>query len=98
MNKTFNGYTPNVNDLLNIDHCDCRRPGNGGTQTCLPVAQGVAPPAVWYGPSSSATIQDPREDPSLMRRTMQDLLRGSLARLAPEEWRYQGGGHLARFA
>ena len=29
----------------------CRCPGNGGTQTCLPAAQGMAPPAAWYGPS-----------------------------------------------
>ena len=39
----------------------CRRPGNGGTQTCLPADQGVAPPTAWYGPTSPATTQDPRE-------------------------------------
>ena len=39
----------------------CRRPGNGGPQTCLPAAHGVAPPAVLYGPSSPANTQDPRE-------------------------------------
>ena len=32
-----------------------------GTQTCLPAAQGVVPPAAWYDPSLSATTQDPRE-------------------------------------
>ena len=39
----------------------CRRPGNGGPQTCLPAAHGVAPLAALYGPSSPANTQDPRE-------------------------------------
>ena len=39
----------------------CRRPGNGGAQTCLPAARGVAPSTAWYGPASVATTQDPRE-------------------------------------
>ena len=30
----------------------CRRLGNGGTQTCLPAAHGVAPPVALYGMSS----------------------------------------------
>ena len=36
-------------------------------------------------------IQDPREGPSLARRTMQDLLRSGLVGQAREERRYQGG-------
>ena len=75
----------------------CRCSGNGGPQTCLPAARSMAPPAALYGPSSPANTQDPREGPSLARRTMQDLLRGSLTRLACEERRDQGEGHLARF-
>ena len=39
----------------------CRRNGNGGPQTCLPAAHGVAPPAAPYGPSSPENTQDPRE-------------------------------------
>ena len=41
--------------------CLCQRPGNGGPQTCLPAAHGVAPPAGPYGPSSPASTQDPRK-------------------------------------
>ena len=74
-----------------------RHPGNGGPQTCLPAAHGVAPSAALYGPSSPANTQDPREGPSLARRTMQDLLGGGLTRLAREGRRDQGRGHLARF-
>ena len=51
--------------------CDegyCRRSGNGGTQTCLPAAHGVAPSTAWYGPTLSTTTQDPREGPGLARR------------------------------
>ena len=72
----------------------CRRSGNGGPQTCLPTAHGVAPLAAQYGSSSPANTQDPRERPSLVRRMTQDLLRGSFTRLAPEERRYQGRGTL----
>ena len=43
-------------------------------------------------------ILDPREGPSLARRTMQDLLRGDLPRLAPDEQRDLCKGHLLRFA
>ena len=63
----------------------CRRFGNGGPRTCLPAAQGVAHPAAWYDPSSSANTQDPREGPSLAGRTMQGLLKGGLTRQAREE-------------
>ena len=40
----------------------------------------MAPLAAPYGPSSPANPQDTREGPSLVRRTMQDLLRGGLTR------------------
>ena len=75
----------------------CRCSWNGGAQTCLPAAQGVAPPAAWCDPSSSTNTQDPREGPSLARRMTQDPLRGSLLTLAREERRDQGKGHLVRF-
>ena len=39
----------------------CRRSGNGGPQTCLPAAHGVAPQAGPYGPSSPTSTQHPRE-------------------------------------
>ena len=75
----------------------CRRLGNGGPQTCLPTAHSVAPPAALYGPSSPANTQDPREGPSLARRTTQDLLGGGLTRLAREGRRDQGKANLMRF-
>ena len=68
----------------------CRRSGNGGPQTCLPAACGVARGVAQYVPSSSTHAQDPREGPSLARRTMQDLLRGGLTRLAREGRSDQG--------
>ena len=43
-------------------------------------------------------IQDPREGPSLARRTTQDLLRSGLIGLPREERRYQGGANLARLS
>ena len=46
---------------------NCRHPGNGGPQTCLPAAHGAAPPAALYGPSSPTNTQDPHEGPSLAR-------------------------------
>ena len=69
----------------------CRHPGNGGPQTCLPAAHGVAPPAALYSPSSPTNTQDPREGPSLVRRTTQDLLGGSLTRMAREGRRARQG-------
>ena len=75
----------------------CQRSGNGGPQTCLPAAHGMAPLAARYGPSPPTNTQDPREGPSLARRTTQDLLGGALTRLAREGRRDQGKGHLARF-
>ena len=63
----------------------CRRSGNGGPQTCLPVACGVAQVQAQCVPSSSTQIQDPREGPSLAGRTTQGFLRSGLARQAREE-------------
>ena len=63
----------------------CRRSGNGGPQTCLPVACGVAQGVAQHGPSSSARAQDPRKGPSLTGRTTGGFLRNSLVRLAREE-------------
>ena len=74
----------------------CRCPGNGGPQTCLPAANGVALQAGPYGPSSSTSTQDPHEGPSLARRTTQYLHRSGLTRLAREGWRDQGQTNLAR--
>src|SRR4051812_10897069 len=71
----------------------CRHSRNGGPQTCLPAAHDMAPLTAWYDPSSPANTQDPREGPSLARRAIQDLLRGSLTRLAREERRDQGEEH-----
>ena len=55
-----------------------------GPQTCLPAARNVAQAVAQYGPSSSTQVQDPREGPSLVGRTMQGLLRGGLTRQAHE--------------
>ena len=46
---------------------DCRRPGLGGIQSCLPAAHHVASSMAWHGPASASTPQDPREGPSLAR-------------------------------
>ena len=45
-----------------------------------------------YNPSSPTSTQDPREGPSLARRTAQDLLRSILTSLAHEGRRDQGKG------
>ena len=63
----------------------CRCSGNGGTQTCLPAACGVAQGVAQYGPSSSTHAQDPREGPSLAGWMTESFLRGSLIRQAREE-------------
>ena len=63
----------------------CRRSGNGGTQTCLPAACGVAQGVAQYGPSLLTQAQDPREGPSLAGRTTRSFLRHGLTRLAREE-------------
>ena len=63
----------------------CRCSGNGGTQTCLPAACGVAPGVAQYDPSSSTHAQDPHEGPSRVGRTTGSFLGHSLVRLAREE-------------
>ena len=63
----------------------CRCSGNGGPQTCLPVACGVAQRGAQRGPSSSTQTQDPREGPSLAGRTTRSFLRHGHIRLAREE-------------
>ena len=63
----------------------CRCSGNGGPQTCLPAACGVAQRGAQHGPSSSTQTQDPREGPSLAGRTTRSFLRHGLIRLAREE-------------
>ena len=59
-------------------HCDvrtlalaasCGCSGYGGIQPFLPAAHHVASSTAWYGPASTPTPQDPREGPSLARRT-----------------------------
>ena len=63
----------------------CRRSGNGGPQTFLPAAHGVAHRGAQRGPSSSTQTQDPREGPSLAGQTTRSFLRRGLVRLAHEE-------------
>ena len=63
----------------------CRRSGNGGPQTCLPAACGMAQVQAQCGPSSSTRAQDPHEGPSLAGRTTRSFLRHGLIRLAREE-------------
>ena len=54
----------------------CRCPKYGGIQPYLPAAHHVAPSTAWYGPASTSTTQDPREGPSLAKRTMPRPPRG----------------------
>ena len=63
----------------------CRRSGNGGPQTCLPAACGMAQAVAQYEPSLSTQVQDPREGPSLAGRTTWSFLRHGHIRLACEE-------------
>ena len=63
----------------------CRCSGNGGPQTCLPTACGMAQGAAQHVPPSSARAQDPREGPSHAGRTTGGFLRHGLVRLAREE-------------
>ena len=63
----------------------CRHSGNGGPQTCLPAACGVAQRGAQHGPSSPTQTQDPREGPSLAGRMTWSFLRHDLVRLAHEE-------------
>ena len=63
----------------------CRCSGNGGPQTCLPAACGVAQAEAQCSPASSTQAQDPHEGPSLAGRTTGRFLRSSLLRQAREE-------------
>ena len=47
---------------------------NGGPQTCLPAACGVAQVGAQCGPASSGQAQDPREGPNLAGRTTGSLV------------------------
>ena len=73
-----------------------RRSGNGGPQTCLTAACGVAPQVAQYGPSLSTNTQDPREGPSLAGWTTQGLLRSGLTRQARKEAERSRQGYLVR--
>ena len=64
---------------------NCRRSGNGGPQTCLPAACGMAQAKAHCSPTSSAQAQDPCEGPSLAGWTTGSFLRRSLVRQAREE-------------
>ena len=75
----------NYMDWLHNLRIICRCSGNGGPQTCLPTAYGVALRGAQHGPSSSTQIQDPREGPSLAGQTTRSFLRHGLIRLAREE-------------
>ena len=67
-------------------------------QTAKSLIPVVAKPAGRTAHLHQQSIQDPREGPSLTRRTMQDLLRGGLAGQAHKEWRYQGEMDLTRLS
>ena len=66
-------------------YIDCRRSGNGGPQTCLPAACGVAQMVPSTAHLHQHKTQDPREGPSLAGRTTRSFLRHGLIRLAREE-------------
>ena len=51
----------------------CQHSGNGGPQTCLPAACGVAQRGAQDGPSSPTQTQDPREGPSLAGRMIRSF-------------------------
>ena len=63
----------------------CRRSGNGGPQTCLPAACGVARVVATAAHLHQHKTQDPREGPSLAGRATWTFLRHGLVRLAHEE-------------
>ena len=77
--------TPSRTSLKYLSGRRCRRSGNGGPQTCLPAACGVAQRRAQRGPSSPTQTQDPREGPSLAGRTTRSFLRHGLVRLAHKE-------------
>ena len=66
-----------------VGNCRCSR--NGGPQTCLPAACGVAQVGAQRGPSSSAQDQDPREGLSLAWPTTGSFLKSGPIRQAREE-------------
>src|SRR3954467_5522045 len=70
---------------MQMYHSLCRRSGNGGPQTCLPAACGVAQRRPSTTHLRQHKTQDPREGPSLAGRTTQSFLRRGLIRLAHEE-------------
>ena len=74
-----------ISSLTKMKCRKCRCSGNGGPQTCLPAACGVAQGVAQYGPSFSTQAQDPCEGPSLVGWTTGSFLRRSLVRLAREE-------------
>ena len=63
----------------------CRRSGNGGPQTCLPAACGVAQRRPSMAHLHQHKTQDPREGPSLAGRMAQGYIRNGLARQARKE-------------
>ena len=73
--------------MLNLlySNFSSRRSGNGGPQTCMRAACGVAQRGAQHGPSSPTQTQDPREGPSLVGRMTRSFLRHGLIRLAREE-------------
>jgi hypothetical protein len=58
----------------------CRRSGNRGTQTCLPVAHDVALSVAYYGPSSASTSKTLTRGQASRGRQRQDLLEEQLTR------------------
>ena len=62
------------------------------------LACGVAKPAGRMTHLHQQGIQDPREGPNLVRRTIQDLLWSGLVRQAHEEQRYHGEANLTRLS
>nr|BAJ97256.1 predicted protein [Hordeum vulgare subsp. vulgare] len=55
---------------------DCRRSGNGGTETCLPVAQGWPTSPSKHNQARHHSGQGPREGPNLARRSSTKTRRG----------------------
>ena len=67
----------------------CRCSGNGGPQTCLPAACGVAQVVAQYGPSSSA--QDSRPSRGAKPRGADDM---ELPQARPHQAGSRGGGEI----
>ena len=92
----ISGFVIHLSMENRLSHFTCRCSGNGGPQTCLHAACGVAQVVAQYNPSSSTQAQDPREGPSLAGRMTQGFLRNSLTRQACEEAERSRQGYLAR--